>query len=236
MSYAPIKVENKGGKVRNRRAIIFDDNSDLLSLLKDYFTHRGYEVVTDQDPVVCPECENNANCRNLKPCADIFITDFNMPKMNGIERLKEQSQRGCKIPARSKALISADIDDNKLKSIDELGSAFLEKPFSLKTLSAWLDEREQLMDLSEPLGIMRKDKRHEGKAEVTYMTSPDEKDLKGVVVNTSPSGVCLKIDAPLKEDLPVMIRLYGPGEIRSALVRWVKEVESGFYLAGLSFN
>ena len=79
----------------------------------------------------------------------------------------------------------------------ELGSVFLQKPFTLEDLSAWLDEREPLMDLSQPLSAMWRDTRHESREEVTCLTSPDQNYLKSLVVNRCPSGICLDVDAPL---------------------------------------
>jgi CheY-like chemotaxis protein len=139
--------------MRKPRAIIYDDNALLLSVLKEYLTFRGYEVLAAQDPVVCPLCDNSAACTVRTPCTDIIITDFNMPKINGIELLKAQFQKGCKVPAGSKVLMSGNIDNSRLRSIKELGTVFFEKPFSFELLSDWLDGREQLMDLSQPLGI-----------------------------------------------------------------------------------
>jgi CheY-like chemotaxis protein len=118
--------------MRKRRAIIFDDNDLLLSVFKDYFMHRGYEVLTTEAPVVCPVCDNNIVYAD-KSCADVIITDFNMPHMNGIERLKAQSQRGCKVPAGNKVLMLGYVDESGLWPSRSWAQFFSKNPLLSKT-------------------------------------------------------------------------------------------------------
>jgi CheY-like chemotaxis protein len=84
-------------------------------------------------------------------CADIIVTDLNMPGMNGIELLQYQSQRGCNIDKRNKALVSGYSDDDLKKLINQSGYAFFEKPVELSIISDWLNECEKSIDLSLPL-------------------------------------------------------------------------------------
>jgi hypothetical protein len=71
--------------------------------------------------------------------------------MNGIEFLNAQTQRGCKLDNRNKAIISGQMDNEQKKIVDRLGCKFFQKPFKLSDLSDWLDECEKRMDLSEPV-------------------------------------------------------------------------------------
>ncbi len=136
--------------MRKKRAVIFDDDIIILNVLKEFFLFKGYEVLTFLEPVDCPIVEDKAECPSLKTCADIIMTDYMMPKMNGIELLKTQAGRGCKLSIENKALMSG--YEIEPRTIRELGCAFFKKPLSLRELSAWLTERERQMDLSRPLG------------------------------------------------------------------------------------
>ncbi len=204
--------------------------------MKDYFTFRGSEVLTYQEPVVCPVDNDAPDCTQFNPCADIILTDFIMPKMNGIELLMAQSGRNCKLSPKNKALISGYIDDKRLDKVHELGCAYFIKPFNLDEVAAWLDERERQMDLSQPLGSSRKEQRYENNNEVTFIMPPHVENLRGVAVNMSHSGLCLKINTPLRQEQSVTVYPGSLNPARAALVRWVKEIGSGLYMAGLQFT
>jgi CheY-like chemotaxis protein len=138
--------------MRKPRVIIFDDDVNILNLFKDFFSRIDYEVLAYSEPIVCPMYEKNAdNCIKKNRCADIILTDFTMPRMNGIELLEKQFQSGCKLDIRNTAIITGTVDDDTKRLIEKLGCAYFKKPFRLKELSYWLNERVKNMDLSEPL-------------------------------------------------------------------------------------
>jgi FixJ family two-component response regulator len=126
-----------------RKVILYDDDDAVLNLLKIFFIQRGYEVLAYRRPVVCPSGEYIMECPETEACADILLTDYIMPGMNGVELLMAQSRRNCKIPAVRKAIISGFVDDIVLKKLHNLGYACFEKPFNLQELGEWLDEREK---------------------------------------------------------------------------------------------
>lgn len=139
-------------KTRKARVMIFDDEENFLNNLKRWFSHKDYEVFTFNNPIVCSIYEERIDqCIKENPCADIIITDLNMPEMNGIELLQYQSRRGCKIEIRNKAIISGYIDDENRKAIENLGCSFFLKPLELSLISDWLNTCEKRIDLSLPL-------------------------------------------------------------------------------------
>jgi DNA-binding response OmpR family regulator len=140
--------------MRKPRAFIYDDDKGILRVLEYFFLLRGYDVSAHQRPVVCPIDPGASRCPSPQACADVIITDFTMPELNGIDLLTCQSRRGCKIPTRSKALISGFVEERDMKRVRELGCVFFNKPFNLDELAVWLDEREREMDLSQPLSIL----------------------------------------------------------------------------------
>lgn len=139
--------------MRKRRAIIYDDNEVILEMLKSFLANRGYEVLCFDGPSECPIYEEDArSCPKTHKCADLIITDLKMPRMTGIELLRQQAERGCKLDRKNKAIISGYAEEEDFEAIRELGCAFFKKPFELSDLSEWLEECEKRTDLSLPLG------------------------------------------------------------------------------------
>jgi CheY-like chemotaxis protein len=139
--------------VRKRRAIIYDDNEVILEMLKSFLANRDYEVICFNEPSACPIYGEDAkSCPKTGQCADVMITDLKMPRMTGIELLRQQADRGCKLDVRNKVVISGYAGEEDFEAIRKLGCAFFKKPFELSELSEWLDECEKRIDLSLPLG------------------------------------------------------------------------------------
>ena len=138
--------------MRRPRVMIYDDDQIVLDMLKLFFTRRGYEVFDYIEPVVCPLKEKPAErCDNFHPCADVIISDYQMPKMSGIELLQNQSKKGCKVDIKMKAIMSGYSDEKIIAQCHDLGYSFFQKPFTLSKLSTWLSEHEKSFDLSQQL-------------------------------------------------------------------------------------
>jgi DNA-binding response OmpR family regulator len=121
------------------RIFIFEDNDILRDTLEYILNERGYEVFAFSDPRLCRVYDSiNHNCGTDHACADIIISDVNMPTKTGFELIKEQQQKGCKVKFR--ALMSGDWTDFSLKEARELGCYVFHKPINMKKLFRWLDE------------------------------------------------------------------------------------------------
>ena len=121
------------------RIIIYEDNDILRSTLQYILNERGYEVFTFSNPTMCPFYDPvNHNCPADHACADIIISDVNMPTKNGLELIKERQQKDCKVKYR--ALMSGDWTDSELKSAQKLGCHIFHKPFDIKEMLKWLDD------------------------------------------------------------------------------------------------
>ena len=138
--------------MRKPRAIIYDDEVILLDLYKRWMIQRGYEVLTFSEPKVCPLYDKHSDtCTQEHKCADVVITDFQMPNMTGLEMLQIQQQKGCKLNVKHKAVVSGTIENENKKMIRELGASFFQKPLIIPEFSEWLTECEKRIDLSVPL-------------------------------------------------------------------------------------
>jgi len=133
----PIRRLTKGEQLRPR-ILIYEDNEILLSTLKFVFSELGYEVFAFSEPKMCQAFDSvDLTCPADLACADVIISDVNMPTKSGLDLIKERQQKGCKIKYR--ALMSADWTDSDLKSAHELDCYIFHKPFDLKEMLRWLD-------------------------------------------------------------------------------------------------
>jgi DNA-binding NtrC family response regulator len=127
------------------RVLIFEDNDGLRSSLKHLLGELGYEVFTFSNPGLCPVYNSVChNCPLDHACADIIISDIDMPTQNGLELMKDRKQMGCKTKYR--ALMSGGWTDSKLKYAQELGCRVFHKPFDLKEMLQWLDDCSERID------------------------------------------------------------------------------------------
>ena len=121
------------------RVLIFEDNDILRSMLKHLLEELGHEVLTFSDPGLCPVYDSvDHNCSSDHACADITISDVNMPTQTGLELMKDRKQKGCKTKYR--ALMSGDWTDTNLKYAQELGCRVFHKPFNFEEMLQWLDD------------------------------------------------------------------------------------------------
>lgn len=126
------------------RTIIVAKDHDLGLLLKNIARERGHEIVCLDHPSICPVySDEESRCSKPLPCCDILIVDYETPWMTSLDLLEEQIQKGCHLPPRNKAFLSASEDPRQLDRARELGCYPLPKPFKLKLLSSWLDECEK---------------------------------------------------------------------------------------------
>lgn len=126
-----------------RNVLIADDEPMVSRLLRIALERAGYRVTTVPDGLQAWE-------RIRETAPDVLITDIDMPRMNG-EQLCKRVQ--SELPARTFpicVLTSKTALEHRdwSQKIDDL--IFLEKPVSVRTLLAKLDERFQ-GDASPPL-------------------------------------------------------------------------------------
>ncbi|MGE3262155.1 MAG: response regulator [Bacteriovoracia bacterium] len=108
------------------RVLILDDETDLTSILQQFFQLRGIESHTYNDPVLALDA-----IRKLK--IDVVISDIRMPRMNGLSFLAEIRKLHFYEPGL--IFISGYPEEYELESLLDLGAfAFLEKPVNLEKL------------------------------------------------------------------------------------------------------
>lgn len=109
------------------KVLILDDESDLTKMLQNFFENRNIEAYTFNDPILALE-----NIRKLK--IDVVISDIRMPKINGLNFLKEIRKLHFYEPGV--VFISGYPEEYDMETLLDMGAfAFLEKPVDLEKLN-----------------------------------------------------------------------------------------------------
>jgi len=107
------------------KLVIADDDRTIRALLHDVLVDMGHEVVTAENGAEAVEA-----C--LRESPEAVILDFLMPKLSGLDALRQIRASGSKVPV---ILLTA-ISDSSLREVPgaEQPNAILEKPFRRKTI------------------------------------------------------------------------------------------------------
>lgn len=126
---------------RPYRVLIFDDDEAIRKVLWALFDSRGYEVFTFPHPRACAICDTlSCLCPLSEACADIIISDLNMPSMKGIDFLERQIRKGCR--CKHVALMSGDMTPDDARRAGEMGITLFTKPFLHSALTQWIEDVE----------------------------------------------------------------------------------------------
>lgn len=123
------------------RAIIFDDNEEVLALLTHIFKTRGYDVYAYKDPAVSPLIATDVcDCECREACSDFLVSDLEMPSMKGTEFIRLQKGRGCKI--EHIALISGNWRNGDREEARKYTDALFSKPLDIPDFIEWVERCE----------------------------------------------------------------------------------------------
>ncbi len=127
------------------RALIFDDDPLIRQMLWLVFDRRGYEVFSFPDPGLCPQhLRCRCACASDTACADIIISDLDMPRVKGLDFVEEPRGKGCH--CRNIALMSAAWSAHDAVRARGLGCKLFTKPFPPSDILEWLAQVEGALD------------------------------------------------------------------------------------------
>lgn len=110
------------------KVLLVDDDAELTTLLQEYLTEEGYDVVTDTDG----RAAITAAAGNV---VDIIVLDIMMPRINGIEVL-QRIRKLSQIPVLMLTARGDDID--RISGLNLGADDYVAKPCSPGELSARL--------------------------------------------------------------------------------------------------
>jgi DNA-binding response OmpR family regulator len=114
-----------------KKLLVVDDEKDICDFVKNFFGKRGFNVLSASNgeealPIIEKE----------KP--DITLLDIRMPKLGGIETLRQMK---AKDPTREVIMVTCVDDLEKMKEAKELGAHdYITKPLVLDELARKVKE------------------------------------------------------------------------------------------------
>lgn len=107
------------------KILIVDDETDIVSMLKDYFVYNGYDVMTAAGGLEA--------IKKAEKEPDIILLDINMPDMDGLEVCSRiRNFVACPI-----LFLTARIEDSdKIRGFGIGADDYIVKPFSIDELGA----------------------------------------------------------------------------------------------------
>ncbi|GHG01332.1 hypothetical protein GCM10017161_32500 [Thalassotalea marina] len=170
-------VANQSMMIEGLSVLVVDDNALCLSVLQDLLEQFGCKITTTNNAYTALELLDNAKL--IEQPFDLVITDWRMPKMDGIELAHKISELEDKnnIPA---VLMVTAFDKNDAMTLSQSAGVdgFLEKPVDASML------------LDAMMGALKMDGKH-----VTYSSQP-----KGIL-DLSHANILLVEDNALNQQV-----------------------------------
>lgn len=138
-----IMVGPQGEQKMNLRIKVYAKDLSVLKLLTLILERKGHQVHGVTDNYCCPSCSlNMCPCPPGTTCADAVIINTRKPVLETLPILEEQDKNGCKLKKQQKVLMSSFFTDEQKQTIQSLGYPIIKKPFSLSTITKWLEAVE----------------------------------------------------------------------------------------------
>jgi DNA-binding response OmpR family regulator len=132
------------------RILILDDDPDICALLEAALTGKGHTVISHSDPTEFPLFNKQiCPCKPEDFCTDVLIADIVMPKIKGIEFVKDLRNKGCwPLKLGNVAVMSGFLTLHYLNELHSMGIHYFRKPFELREIFNWLEKCQERVDLS----------------------------------------------------------------------------------------
>ena len=129
------------------RGIIVEGDKKLRTSFALCLEERDFEVVACPAPLFCqlirdPKCL----CPHAHPCADVLLYDLNVVGRTGLDFVRKQYKRGCKVLAYNMAVLSEAFTIPERILAIEIGCELFEKPLNLTQFGQWLEVCEKRLE------------------------------------------------------------------------------------------
>jgi DNA-binding NtrC family response regulator len=124
-------MANTKTTAKTLQVVVVDDEPQITDLLKAFLLciSKDLDIYTFNDP-------EEARAHLLQNSIDVLITDFKMPKYDGIQLMKLMPKDSTKI------LISGFVSEITENQLLQINASFLEKPVSMKDLDTLIRKAE----------------------------------------------------------------------------------------------
>ncbi len=195
--------------------LIVDDETIIQRLFKD-FLEEDYHILKATDGEEALEILNTTH-------VDVVFSDVHMPKMGGMEVLKNVKEKFSGIPI----VMMDSFPEVSAQKMEHLGAfAFIHKPFYMREIRGVLKEViDSRLSESQFRGAnRRKEQRISSVLEISYKLEGIEghDEEKTLSKNLSPSGILIETSQYLKKGMRLVLKLKLPHEVfsnRSLVVR-----------------
>ena len=119
--------ESADAQERKLTLLVVEDDENISTAIREYFTRAGYEVRTAEDGVAGVEA-----ALNERP--DAVVLDLMLPKMDGLAVCRELREKAPYIPILM--LTAKDDVVDKVLGLEMGADDYITKPFSLRELEA----------------------------------------------------------------------------------------------------
>jgi two-component system alkaline phosphatase synthesis response regulator PhoP len=155
MSTRPAETKAKGSEAegelpdaRERKMclLVVEDDENISTAIREYFTRAGYEVRTAEDGVAGVQAA-------LHDRPDAVVLDLMLPKMDGLAVCRELREKAPSLPILM--LTAKDDVVDKVLGLEMGADDYITKPFSLRELEARLKSvlrRAQVASRTESTG------------------------------------------------------------------------------------
>jgi len=126
------------------RILLFEDSNMLRLMLYRLLREQRWEVIGYPEPEGCPlRHATKCTCTRAQVCADVIVTDLEMPHVDGFTFVHDLQETGCKVPFL--AMFTACDDPARLARARESGFTVFNKS-DLRPLLEWLHDVEKQVD------------------------------------------------------------------------------------------
>jgi two-component system alkaline phosphatase synthesis response regulator PhoP len=126
--------------------LVIEDDENISSVIREYFTRTGYEVRTAADGAAGVQAA-------LQDRPDAVVLDLMLPKMDGLAVCRELREKSPSLPILM--LTAKDNEIDKVLGLEMGADDYITKPFSLRELEARLKSvlrRSQIASRPESAG------------------------------------------------------------------------------------
>jgi len=133
------------------RILILDDDPDIRNLLETALTMKGHEVKTLSDPTEFPLLnDQKCPCEPKDSCTDVLIADIVMPKIEGIEFVRNLKNEGCwPLTLGNVAIMSGYLTLHYMNELNSMSIHYFRKPFEMQEIFNWVEECQERLEKNE---------------------------------------------------------------------------------------